>query len=74
MGGRGSRARTFSGRREVAIGLGMYAMYLLVRTAVVTTAAVRKPAGTRSGSWWPSDGFGSMWSQSSSRCCCRGRA
>ena len=35
MGGRGSRARTFSGRREVAIGLGMYAIYLLVRTAVV---------------------------------------
>jgi membrane-associated phospholipid phosphatase len=35
MGGRGSRTRTFSGRREVAIGLGMYAIYLLVRTAVV---------------------------------------
>jgi len=35
MGGRDSRARTFSGRREVAIGLGMYVTYLLVRTAVV---------------------------------------
>ena len=35
MGGRGSRARTFSGRREAAIGLGMYAIYLVVRTAVV---------------------------------------
>ncbi|HYM63538.1 MAG TPA: phosphatase PAP2 family protein [Gaiellaceae bacterium] len=35
MDGRESRARTFSGRREVAIGLGMYAIYLLVRTAVV---------------------------------------
>lgn len=30
------RARTFSGRREVAIGLGMYAAYLLVRAAVVS--------------------------------------
>lgn len=29
------RARTFSGRREVAIGLGLYAVYLLVRVAVV---------------------------------------
>jgi membrane-associated phospholipid phosphatase len=35
MGGRDSRARTFSGRREAAIGLGMYAIYLLVRNAVV---------------------------------------
>ena len=35
MDGGSSRARTFSGRREVAIGLGMYATYLLVRTAVV---------------------------------------
>ncbi len=35
MGGRDSLARSFSGRREVAIGLGMYATYLLVRTAVV---------------------------------------
>ncbi len=35
MGGRDSLARSFSGRREVAIGLGMYAIYLLVRTAVV---------------------------------------
>jgi membrane-associated phospholipid phosphatase len=35
MGGRGSRARTFSGRREATIGLGMYAIYLLVRGAVV---------------------------------------
>lgn len=35
MGGRGSRARTFSGQREVAIGLGMYAIYLLVRTGVM---------------------------------------
>lgn len=35
MGGRGSRARTFSGPREVAIGLGMYAIYLLVRTGVM---------------------------------------
>jgi membrane-associated phospholipid phosphatase len=35
MGGRGTGARTFSGRREAAIGLGMYAVYLLVRIAVV---------------------------------------
>jgi membrane-associated phospholipid phosphatase len=35
MGGRDSRARTFSGRREATIGLGMYAIYLLVRNAVV---------------------------------------
>jgi PAP2 superfamily protein len=35
MGGRDSRAGAFSGRREVAIGLGLYAAYLLVRTAVV---------------------------------------
>ena len=35
MGGRDSRARTFSGRREATIGLGMYAIYLLVRVAVV---------------------------------------
>jgi membrane-associated phospholipid phosphatase len=38
MGGRDSRARTFSGRREAAIGLGMYAIYLLVRNAVVNDA------------------------------------
>ena len=30
------RPREFSGRREVAIGLGVYAAYLLVRRAVVT--------------------------------------
>jgi membrane-associated phospholipid phosphatase len=35
MGGRDSRARSFSGRREATIGLGMYAIYLLVRAAVV---------------------------------------
>ncbi len=35
MGARTSRARSFSGRREAAIGLGMYAIYLLVRVAVV---------------------------------------
>ena len=35
MGGRDSRARSFSGRREATIGLGMYAIYLLVRVAVV---------------------------------------
>lgn len=35
MGGRDSRARSFSGRCEATIGLGMYAIYLLVRAAVV---------------------------------------
>jgi hypothetical protein len=35
MAMRGRRKRRFSGRREVAIGLGVYATYLLVRRAVV---------------------------------------
>ncbi|MGI8606258.1 MAG: phosphatase PAP2 family protein, partial [Gaiellaceae bacterium] len=35
MGGQGSRDGTFSGRREVVIGLGLYAVYLFVRSAVV---------------------------------------
>jgi hypothetical protein len=33
---RAGRKRRFSGRREVAIGFGVYAAYLLVRRAVVT--------------------------------------
>jgi hypothetical protein len=36
MGVTGTRSRRFSTRREVAIGLGVYAAYLLVRRAVVT--------------------------------------
>jgi len=35
MGVTGTRARRFATRREVAIGLGVYAAYLLVRRAVV---------------------------------------
>lgn len=36
MGVTGTRTRGFSTRREVAIGLGVYAAYLLVRRAAVT--------------------------------------
>jgi len=36
MRARGSSSRRFSGRREVTLGLGVYALYLLVRRAVVT--------------------------------------
>jgi hypothetical protein len=42
MSARDSRARTFSGRRELALGLGMYAVYLLVRAAVVTDSGRAK--------------------------------
>lgn len=35
MGTTGTRWRRFSARREVALGLGVYAVYLLVRRAVV---------------------------------------
>lgn len=40
----GGRARRFSGRREVAIGLGVYAVYLLVARAAVTTEGKAKAA------------------------------
>jgi hypothetical protein len=40
----GRRGRRFSARREVAIGLGVYAVYLLVRAATVTDAG-RERAG-----------------------------
>lgn len=43
MFGRGRRRR-FSGRREVALGLGVYAAYLLVRRAVVTEEGEAKAA------------------------------
>jgi hypothetical protein len=39
-----ARAGRFSGRREVAIGLGTYAVYLLVRRAVVNDAGHRQAA------------------------------
>ena len=47
MGARGSRRLGFSGRREAAIGFGVYAVYLLVRRAVVNErgrAAARRNA------------------------------
>jgi hypothetical protein len=43
MGGR-SRLRTFSARREVALGLGVYAAYLLVRRLVVNEEGRRLAA------------------------------
>jgi hypothetical protein len=43
MGGR-YRLRAFSGRREVAIGLGVYAAYLLVRRLVVNEEGRRRAA------------------------------
>jgi hypothetical protein len=43
MGGR-FRSRRFSGRREVAIGLGVYAAYLLVRRLVVNEEGRRLAA------------------------------
>jgi hypothetical protein len=39
------RTRPFSGRREVAIGLGVYAAYLLVRRLVVNEKGKRRAAG-----------------------------
>jgi hypothetical protein len=42
MGRSGAGARRFSARREVAIGLGVYAAYLLVRAATVTDEGRRK--------------------------------
>jgi PAP2 superfamily len=40
----GRRGRGFSARREVAIGLGVYAVYLLVRAAAVTDAGRERAA------------------------------
>jgi hypothetical protein len=44
MASRSTRARPFSTRREVALGLGVYAAYLLVRRAVVTERGRREAA------------------------------
>src|SRR5262245_60705485 len=38
----GRRRRRFSGRREVAIGLGVYALYLFVRAVAVTDDGRRR--------------------------------
>jgi hypothetical protein len=40
--GRGRQERTFSARREIAVGLGVYAAYLLVRRLVVNEEGRRR--------------------------------